>query len=134
MLTDQQLMAIHVEALFTHDTHSRLLCVNEPGGGGPAPRLFLGRTRAGNLWRFRADLPDTLIEELEPLCADEPVGLEFPSTPRHKDAYLRLLETHAPVHELSMGPAYHFTEDLEPSRPLVAMTETHAYGRLVQRN
>ncbi len=30
MLTDQELMAIHVQALFTHDAHARLLFVNEP--------------------------------------------------------------------------------------------------------
>jgi len=126
VLTDQELMAIHVQALFTHDAHSRLLFVNEPGGGEPAPRLFFGRTRAGNLWRFRADLPERLIEELEALCVDEPVGMEFHSTPRHIEAYVRLLESHAPVHKLWMGPAYHFTEYLEPSRPLLAITETNA--------
>ncbi|MCI0579061.1 MAG: GNAT family N-acetyltransferase, partial [Chloroflexi bacterium] len=68
MLTDQELMVIHVQALFTHDAHSRLLFVNEPGGRVPAPRLFFGRTPAGNLWRFRADLPEILIEELATLC------------------------------------------------------------------
>ena len=119
-------MAIHVQALFTHDAHSRLLFVNEPGGGAPAPRLFLGRTRVGNLWRFRADLPASLIEALEALCVDEPVGTAFHSNPRHVAAYVRLLETHAPVHTLWMGPAYHFTAYPEPSRPLLALTATHA--------
>ena len=126
MLTDQELMAIHVQALFTHDAHSRLLFVNEPGGRAPAPRLFFGRTRAGNLWRFRADLPESLIEELEALCADEPLGQEFHRTPRHFKTYVRLLETHAPVHKTWSGPIYHFTEYLEPSRPLLAITETYA--------
>jgi hypothetical protein len=126
VITDQELMAIHVRALFTHDARSRLLFVNEPGGGAPAPRLFFGRTRAGNLWRFRADLPEILVEELEALCVDEPVGMELHSAPRHVEAYVRLLETHAPVHKQWMGPAYHFTEHLEPSRPLLAITETNA--------
>ena len=119
-------MAIRVQALFTHDAHSRLLLVNEPGGGAPAPRLFLGRTRAGNLWRFRADLPETLLEELEARCVDEPVGQAFHRPPRHVAAYVRLLETHAPVHTLGMGPAYHFTAHPEPSRPLLALTATDA--------
>src|SRR5436853_2649306 len=119
-------MTIHVQALFTHDAHARLLFVNEPGGGGPAARLFLGRTREGNLWRFRADLPEVLIEELEALCADEPVGEELRSKPRHFEAYVRLLETHAPVQKLGMGPAYRFTHYFEPSRHLLAITETNA--------
>ncbi len=126
MLTDLELMAIHVQASFIHDAHSRRLFVNEPGGGGVAPRLFLGRTRAGNLWRCRADLPEILIEELEALCVDEPVGKEFHSKPRHFEAYVRLLETHAPVQKLWVGPAYQFTEYFEPSRHLLAITETNA--------
>lgn len=117
---------MHAQALFTHDARSRLLFVNEPGGGVPAPRLFLGRTRAGNVWRFRADLPESLVEELEALCGGEPVGMEFHPTPRHAEAYVRLLDSHAPVNKLWTGPAYHFTEYLEPSRPLVAITEANA--------
>jgi hypothetical protein len=74
VVTDQELMTIHIRALFTHDTNSRLLFVNEPGGGAHAPRLYFGRTRAGNLWRFRSDLPEILIEELETLCVNEPAG------------------------------------------------------------
>jgi hypothetical protein len=34
MLTDLELMALNIRALFTHDAHGRLLPVNEPGGGG----------------------------------------------------------------------------------------------------
>ena len=119
-------MAIHVQALFTHNASSRLLFVNEPGGGALAPRLFLGRTAEGNLWRFRADLPEFLIQELEVLCMDEPVGKEFHTKPRHFEAYVRLLETHAPVEEVEMGHAYQFTQFFEPSRPLLAITKTNA--------
>jgi RimJ/RimL family protein N-acetyltransferase len=119
-------MALHIQALFTHDAHSRLLRINEPGGGDIASRLFLGRTQTGNLWRFRADLPESLIEELEALCRDEPVGQEFHLRPRHFEAYMQLLEAHAPAQKWWMGPAYHFTQYPEPSRPLLAITETNA--------
>ena len=125
MLTDRELMDTHVRALFTHDERSRLLSVNEPGGG-PAPRLFLGRTRAGNLWRFRSDLTESVVEELEALCAGEPAGMEPGSTPRHAEACVRLLDSHAPVRKQWAGPAYHFTEYPEPSRPLLAITEANA--------
>jgi hypothetical protein len=124
---DRVLMAAHVRALFTHDTRARLLSVNEPGGGGAvAPRLFFGRTRRGNLWRFRADLPELLVEELEALCRDEPVGAELRSPPRHTATYARLLEAHAPVSELEAGPAYRFAEYPEPERPPLALTESDA--------
>ena len=126
MLNDDELMDLHVQALFTHDARSRLVSVNVPGGGGVAPRLFIGRTRTGCLWRFRADLPETLVEELEALCADEPAGEELHGTPRHAEAYVRLLDGHAPVRSVEAGPAYHFTEYFEPSRPLLALTETNA--------
>ena len=36
LLTDLELMAIHVQALYTHDVQSRLVRVNKPGGGGLA--------------------------------------------------------------------------------------------------
>jgi RimJ/RimL family protein N-acetyltransferase len=124
--TNQELMTLHVQALFTHNEQSRLLCINEPGGGGFAPRLFLGRTREGNVWRFRADLPETLIEPLKELCVDEPVSQALNSKPRHVEDYLRLLETHAPVQTIWQGPAYQFTEYLETSRPVVAITQANA--------
>jgi hypothetical protein len=69
MLSDLQLMRIHVRALFTQNSESRLLFINEPDNAVlPAPRIFLGRTRVGNVWRFRADLPESLVQELDSLC------------------------------------------------------------------
>lgn len=125
MLTDRELMNIHVRALFTHDARSRLLSVNQPwGGGGPAPRLFLGRTREGHLWRFRADLPAALTAELEALCADEPADMESDSPPRYAEEYARLLGGVARGRE--GGPAFYFNEYAEPSRPLLIVTEANA--------
>jgi GNAT superfamily N-acetyltransferase len=127
VLDDRELLDTQARALFTHDGRSRLLTVNEPGGvGAPAARMFFGRARTCNLWRFRADLPDALVEELEELCADEPVGAEFDSAPRHAQEYARLLEAHAPVRETEAGPAYYFTECAEPSRQLLTVTEADA--------
>jgi RimJ/RimL family protein N-acetyltransferase len=120
-------MDLHVRVLFTHDARSRLMSVNEPAGGGAAaPRLFFGRTREGNLWRLRADLPEALVEELEALCAREPVGAELRGQPRHFEGCVRLLEAHAPVRKVWTGPAYRFAEYFEPSRPLVSLTEANA--------
>lgn len=128
MLSDLELMEIHVRALFTHNSESRLLFVNEPDGASmPAPRLFLGRTRAGNVWRFHADLPQRLVEELDALCADEPPSdVEFEEPPRHLKTLVRLLEEYAPVQDVSRGPAYQFVGDEMSSKPLLAVTEDNA--------
>ena len=127
MPDDRELLELHVRALFTHDARGRLLRVNEPwGGASPAPRLFLGRARAGNLWRFRADLPDALAEELGALCADEPADEELRGAPRHADDYARLLGMYAGAGAVESGPAYRFKECPEPSRPTLAVTEANA--------
>ena len=127
MQDERELLDTRARALFTHDERSRLLAVNEPGGvGAPAARMLFCRARTCNLWRFRADLPGALAEELEALCADEPVGSEFDSAPRHAEEYARLLERHAPVRETEAGPAYYFTEYAEPSGRLLTVTEANA--------
>ena len=128
MLSDLELMSAHVRALFTHNSESRLLFVNEPDCAvAPAPRLFLGRTRVGNVWRFGANLPANIIRELDSLCADEPlVNTEFDEPPRYLERYLQLIEKHAPVEKVSSGPAYQFPEDIVPLRRPVAITANDA--------
>ena len=125
MLTDLQLMSIHVRALFIHDAESRLLVVNEPDSEVTvAPCLFLGRTRVGNVWRFRAGLSEELVRELESLCAEEPrIETDFNEPPRHVERYVQLLETHAPVERVSGGPAYHFPHNIVASGRAVPITE-----------
>jgi len=128
MLTDLELMNIHVLALFTHDRESRLLFVNQPdGAAAPTPRFFLGRTRAGNVWRFRADLPENLREQLNELCTEEPpLDNEFCEQPRHLAEMVNLLSNHEPVRQTSSGPAYHFTDSQIPSKPLLAVMQDNA--------
>jgi len=127
MPDDLELANLHARALFTHDAGSRLLFVNEPdNASAPAPRLFLARTRSGNVWRFRAGLPEELCDELSALCAAEPPPGAEPFEPRHLEDYVRLLERHAPVREVSGGPAYRFTRHDAPSKPLLTVTEDDA--------
>jgi GNAT superfamily N-acetyltransferase len=120
-MADKELMTMHVEALYTYDANSRLLHINEPDGGGLADKFFLGRTREGHLWRFRSDLPDSLVERLEALCKEEPVQ-DFPEKPLHYGKYLQLLEAKS----VWLGPAYCFTDDIESSRATTLITEKNA--------
>ena len=118
-------MRIHVEALYTHDDRLRIRSVNEPGGD-VAPRFFLGRTNAGNLRRFRTDLPDELVVELEKLCDEEPVTEELPRVPMHQAEYIRLLTSHAPIERVWAGPAYWFSTDVAPRAQPVEINESNA--------
>jgi hypothetical protein len=95
--------------------------VNEPDGA-EAPRFFLGRTIAGNVWRFGYDLPDLLAERLESLCLKEPVT-DLRQEPAGLSEYSSLLETHSPVKKLSSGPAYFFPDRIEQrSRRAIPVT------------
>ena len=109
-------MRMHVEALYTHDELSRIESINE-WNGGVAPRLFLGRTKAGNLWRFRTDVPDDLARELENLCTDEPLTNDLARPPVHQEEYARLLSSHMRIEQIWTGPAYWFSTGVrKPAR------------------
>lgn len=118
-------MDLQVRTLFTHDDHSRLVHINEPGHAAVAPRFFLGRTRSGNIWRFRADVPEHIADEINSLCLNEPAGFVPGDTPRYIDDYVALLETHAAVSKRWTGPVYRFTEFPKASGPAIVVTENN---------
>lgn len=130
MISDQALMTTHVETLFTHDVFSRLQFVNEPWADNtvsiPAPRFFLGRTATGNVWRFRSDVPLTLVEQLEELCANEPVMLPLQKFPKYFEEYMRLLEGHQPSQHVWSGPAYHLANPPRLSPSWIPITAANA--------
>ncbi len=115
---------MHIEALYTHDDRSRIESINQ-WNGGVAPRFFLGRTTAGNLWRFRTDVPDDLAAELENLCSDEPSTSEL-AAPVHQEEYARLLSSHKRIEQIWTGPAYWFETDVVPSLQSVEISEANA--------
>ena len=83
-------------------------------GGGDPPRFFLGRTAVGNRWRFRHDLPDQLVGQLEALCEEEPVAGDLREPPRQAARFSAVLARCAPIEETSTGPAYRFPATLPP--------------------
>lgn len=116
----RELMELHVEALFTHDRGMRLRTINEPWPGeDPAPRFFLGRTIAGTtVCRFRYDVSETLAEQLEQLCADEPIVEHFLTKPKHFATYMKLLQGE----RFTMGPCYLIPDEIVPSTQVVTIT------------
>ncbi len=122
--SDLELMQFHIEALYLHDARSRIRSTNE-WTSKVAPRFFLGRTGAGNLWRFRTDVPDDLALELEDLCNNEPVTTELPRTPLQRERLIRLLESHRPIERIWAGPAYWFSRDVSPGRGCVEIRDAN---------
>lgn len=118
--TAVELMELHVEALFTHDRNKRLLTINEPWSGeDPAARFFLGRTIEGTaLCRFRYDVPEKVIEQLEELCADEPIVSDFRTKPKHFEAYMSLLQGE----RFTMGPCYLVPAQAAPAMQMISIT------------
>jgi hypothetical protein len=110
-LADRELMDIHINTLFRLDQSGRLLSTNEVGDGS-APRFYMGRTRTGNVWRYRHDLPPDLIHELERLCQEEPVASDSASLPQWHEAIRAVLQEHAPIEEEYRGPAFVVPKDI----------------------
>lgn len=76
------LIELQAAILFHYDVNGRMLCLNEDDPEEPAPRLFLGRTKARTIWRFRSDLRDSLTRDLERLLRTEPVGTDLSQPPQ----------------------------------------------------
>ena len=103
----------------------QLLYVNAPDGA-PAPRFFLGRTRAGSIWRFRHDLPEDVSRRLEALCASEPAPTDLREAPRYLKSLECTLEGHEEIQRQWIGPAYCFPRDIHHSENIVRITRENA--------
>ncbi len=125
MPSDLELMELQAEALFTHDQNGRIRYTNEPGAT-PAPRFFLGRTKHGNIWRFRYDLPDDVVRELDALAASEPVTADLRANPVHFEAFGNTLRAHAPIEQVYRGPAYRFPDTIARPTNTVLIAEENA--------
>lgn len=131
MLSDRQLIEIQANTLFTHDAAGRIVHVNEPDGEA-ASRFFLGRTVEGNVWRFRHDLPEQVIERLNASCEQEPIAHDVRTPPLHLAAMQETLEAHAPIREVSSGPAYRFPDDVRWPSDTAAVRITRADAAYLQ--
>ena len=88
--------------------------------GRPAPRLFLGRTDAGNVWRFRHDVPPDVSDALQRLCSRVSASLDPEWNPA---PFLAVLGEHRPVESVWHGPAYRFASVRPECTWVVAVTE-----------
>ena len=125
-LTDLALAEIDIATVFTHDARGRIVANNEPDGD-PAPRFIFGRTREGNIWRVRHDVPAPIAQELEALATAEPVSDDLEAPPVHLDAMIEALR---PGHEPGVPErdlAYRFPRE-------IAMPESAGVTRITRAN
>lgn len=124
------LIELQACTLFACDTDGRLRYIREPGYAeselDPAPRLWMGRTHAGNRWRFRHDLPDDLVRDLDALCRAEPVAVDLVAPPVNADAIRAVLHAHAPIVEEWRGPAYWIPDPVAAPDAVVLISQTNA--------
>lgn len=124
-MNELKLMHAHLDALYTRDARGRMVAVNEWSGGRP-PRFHLGRTAAGNLWRFRDDVSAGLVQNIEALCAQEPAWDGIARLPRLHAGFLTALADDAPVTRVEAGPAWWFASALAPAAPPQPITAANA--------
>src|SRR5262245_54301166 len=102
-MDDRALMHIRADVLYTYDDPGRMLASNDLDRR-PAPRLFLGRTRAGHVPRYGASLPDDVIAELAALIERQPPVKDLRVPLGLAGALRALLESRAPVTGEGGGP------------------------------
>ena len=126
-ISDRELMKIQVEVLFTQDKNGRLQCINEPAGDGkPAPRFFFGSTKEGSICRFRHDLPDDVIAQLKEVVAAESIPMNSQKIPKNHRQFEDILQSHAPIERVWVGPAYRFPEHITPPTNTIQLSFENA--------
>ncbi len=127
MWSNTELMKIQVEVLFTQDENGCLQRINEPAGDAtPAPRFFLGYTNEGSICRFRQDLPDNIVTQLKEVAATESMFMNSQKIPRNHRQFKNILQNHAPIERVWVGPAYRFPEQIVPPTNVVRLSRASA--------
>jgi GNAT superfamily N-acetyltransferase len=124
-MDDGRLIQLQAETLFTCDARGRMLRDNVPEGG-PAPRLFVGRSLHGDAVRFGASLPEPLVERLAALLAHEPPAQDLRAELSGSTRLREALAEHAPVTAHGGGPTYTVSATLPEPAGVVRITAANA--------
>jgi RimJ/RimL family protein N-acetyltransferase len=108
-------MEMQTAALFNYDDAGRITGTNDGEPPGVAPRLFLGRTRDGNIWRLRNDLPNALAAELASVLETEPTATDLRRPPATLARLRQYLSKEGSEESIYTGPAYQFPPELPES-------------------
>ncbi len=100
MLSDIELMRLHVKVLFKHNSENRMTVVNEPPYDA-APLIFMGATKDGNVVRYSNSLDVDIVERMEQVVRTDPTDLV---------ELIKVLSAGCELKNISFGPAYAFPE------------------------
>ena len=127
MWSNMELMKIQVEVLFTQDENGCLQYINEPIGDTKiAPRFFFGNTNEGSICRFRHDLPDNVVTQLKKVAATKPMPMNSQKIPSIHGQFKEILQSHALIERVWIGPAYRFPEQIAPPTNVVRLSRANA--------
>ena len=127
MWSNMELMKIQVEVLFTQDENGCLQYINEPIGDTKiAPRFFFGNTNEGPICRFRHDLPDNVVTQLKEVAATKPMPMNSQKIPSIHGQFKEILQSHALIERVWIGPAYRFPEQIAPPTNVVRLSRANA--------
>lgn len=126
-MDDRQLMEIRADVDFTYDRRGRMLRTNEPCEDARrlAPRLFLGRTAAGQIVRVGATVPDALARRLEEIADRLAPGDDHRVPPATLAAVREALALQSPVAAEMAGPAYRFPAAIARPSDVVRLTDAN---------
>ena len=126
MRSNMELMEIQVEVLFTQDENRCLQYINEPIGDTKiAPRFFFGNTNEGSICRFRHDLPDNVVTQLKEVAVTKPIPMNSLKIPSIHGQFKEILQSHAPIERVWIGPAYRFPEQIVPPTNVVRLSRAN---------
>ena len=132
--TELDWMELHLRCLHQHDARGRIVRTRQPNEW-PSPLFHLGRTRLGNLWRFRDDLDPRAIRELARLASREPALSPAHPPPERLEAMRSVLHSVAEIVLEWRGPSFRFPdaipesaagEDASRVLPVVAVTDANS--------
>jgi RimJ/RimL family protein N-acetyltransferase len=118
-------MELHTAALFHHDEAGRITGTNDGNPPGIAPRLYLGRTRNGNVWRFRDEVPDDLAAKLTSILEVEPIAYDLRQPPASLSFLRELLERAEPEDTVDLGPAFTFPATIQEAVGVAKIDEAN---------
>jgi len=87
----------------------------------PAPRFFIGYTNQGSICRFRFDLPDNVVAQLREVAAAEPTPMDSRTFPSCRNQFVDILQSHAPLERIWLGPAYRFPKHITHPQNVVRL-------------